>query len=123
MSKKHEDPRGKQKGAQAHAEGQHGEKTHERFLEEIHADGRPEREDVEQRDRERSTEHPRDGGHRLFEGRAQHDPADRAADQNRLDIDIDQHKHDRADFQERGGATSHPAMPEADSDVRSPHRR
>ena len=27
---------GKQKGAQQHAEGQHGEKTHSRFLEQIH---------------------------------------------------------------------------------------
>jgi hypothetical protein len=27
---------GHQKGAQQHAEGQHGEKTHSRFLEQIH---------------------------------------------------------------------------------------
>ena len=28
--------RGRQKGPQQHAEGQHGEKTHERFREQIH---------------------------------------------------------------------------------------
>jgi len=122
MGKKQDDPRGKQKGAQQHAEGQHGEKAQARLREEIQSTGRPERADVEQRDLERAEQHPRDGGHRLFEGRAQHDPADRAADQNRLDIDIERHEHDRSRVQTRGGATSHPAMPEADSDVRSPHK-
>ena len=29
--------RGRQKGPQQHAEGQHGEKTHERFIEQIHS--------------------------------------------------------------------------------------
>jgi hypothetical protein len=36
---------GHQKGAQQHAEGQHGEKTHSRFLEQIHE---PMRRDEEQ---------------------------------------------------------------------------
>ena len=43
MGKKQEDSRGKQKGAQQHAEGQHGERTHERFLEEIQADAAPDK--------------------------------------------------------------------------------
>lgn len=30
------DTRGTQKGPQQHAEGQHGEKTHERFIERLH---------------------------------------------------------------------------------------
>lgn len=37
---------GDQKGPQQHAEGQHGEKTHARFLEELHE---PMRDDEEQR--------------------------------------------------------------------------
>ena len=43
MGKKQDDPRGKQKGAQAHAEGQHGEKTHSRFLEEVNSEGEGQR--------------------------------------------------------------------------------
>jgi len=87
MGKKHEDPRGKQKGAQQHAEGQHGEKAHTHFLEEIHAEGRQERDDVEQRDQARAERHPRDGGHQLYEGREQNDPADRASARNRVDVE------------------------------------
>jgi hypothetical protein len=50
---------GRQKGAQEHAEGQHGEKTHSRLLEELHSGGRDEetdegvrRRDVGERDAE-----------------------------------------------------------------------
>ena len=120
MSKKHDDPRGKQKGPQQHAEGQHGERTHERFLEEIHAAGAEDRDDVEQRDHERALNHPDDGGHRLFENRHQNDPADRASDKNRRGNDIDSHGHDRGNFQVRGGTTSHPAMPDSDADLGNP---
>jgi hypothetical protein len=103
MGKKQEDPRGKQKGAQQHAEGQHGEKAHAHLREEIQSEGRPERADVEQRDLARADEHPADGGHRLFEGRTQNDPADRAAERNRLDIDVERHGHDPAEHEPRGG--------------------
>jgi hypothetical protein len=123
MGKKHDDPRGKQKGAQQHAEGQHGEKARAHLVEELQAEGRQDRDDVEQRDRARAGQHPDDGGHRLTDGRAQHDPADRAADQNRLDIDVERHGHDRSRVQTRGGTASHPELPDEDSDVRSPHRR
>lgn len=95
MGRKHEDPRGKQKGAQQHAEGQHGARTHERMLEELQSAGAEERADEEQRNRAQRDEHPQDGGHRLFEGREQIDPADRASGRNRLEKDIDAHGHDR----------------------------
>ena len=103
MGKKQEDARGKQKGAQQHAEGQHGEKARAHLRDEIQSEGRPEREDVEQRDLARADEHPADGRHRLFEGREQHDPADEGSDRNRLDADIDKHKHAHDDTKPRGG--------------------
>jgi hypothetical protein len=103
MGKKQDDPRGKQKGPQQHAEGEHGEKAHARLREEIQSEGRPEREDVEQRDLRAAGEHPADGGHRLFEGREQHDPADEGSERNRKDIDVERHGHDPAAFEPRGG--------------------
>ena len=55
--------KGQQKGPQQHAEGQHGEKTHERFREQIHEsldglegrerDGESDERDEHERDRER----------------------------------------------------------------------
>jgi hypothetical protein len=122
MSRKQNDPRGKQQGAQAHAEGQHGEKTHGRFIEEIQSAGPEERADVEQRDQSQRDEHPADGRHRLFERRDQYDEAERASEKNRLGRDIDRHEHERSNFQTRGGAASHPAMPEEHIDPRHPDK-
>jgi hypothetical protein len=121
MSKKHDDPRGKQKGPQGHAEGQHGDKAHQRFLEELQAGSAVDREDIEQRDLA-GPAHPPDGGHRLFEGRHQNDPAERAGDKNRLDKDIGDHKHERENFQVRGGARSHTAGPDSHIDPTHPDR-
>ena len=123
MGKKQNDPRGKQKGAQAHAEGQHGEKTHSRFLEEVNAEGEGQRA-AEDRAFEAATDgrHPQDGGHRLFEGRGQRDEAERNSDKNRLSADIDAHGHVRENFQVPGGAESHPAMPRSHTDPANPDR-
>lgn len=120
MSRKQSDARGKQKGAQAHAEGQHGEKTHGRFLEELHAGGPEERSDVEQRNRAQRDDHPPDGEHRLFERRDQYDEAEMESEKNRLARDIERHGHDRSNFQVRGGAASHPAMPAEHIDPEHP---
>jgi hypothetical protein len=56
--------KGQQKGPQQHAEGQHGEKTHERFIEQIHEAMHPDEE--RQRDGEsyESDAHGRDGERR-----------------------------------------------------------
>jgi len=56
--------RGRQKGPQQHAEGQHGEKTHERFIEQIHES--VESDEERQRDGEsyESEAHDRDGERR-----------------------------------------------------------
>lgn len=94
MGKKHEDARGKQKGAQQHAEGQHGEKARAHLRDEIQTAGPAERDDVEQRDRSVADEHPADGRHRLFEGREQHDEADKNSEKNRLARDVQRHDHE-----------------------------
>jgi len=56
--------KGRQKGPQQHAEGQHGDKTHERFIEQIHHAMDPDEE--RQRDGEsyESEAHGRDDGER-----------------------------------------------------------
>jgi hypothetical protein len=56
--------KGRQKGPQQHAEGQHGDKTHERFIEQIHQSMDPDEE--RQRDGEsyESEAHDRDGERR-----------------------------------------------------------
>ena len=56
--------RGRQKGPQQHAEGQQGEKTHERFIEQIHSAMDPDED--RQRDGEsyESEAHDRDGERR-----------------------------------------------------------
>jgi hypothetical protein len=87
---------GRQKGAQQHAEGQHGEAAHERLIEELES-GAPRREAGD-----RSSHEGAPGKHRLFEGREQHDEADQNSDRNRLEKDIGDHGHDREQL--RGAA-------------------
>jgi hypothetical protein len=67
---------GRQQGAQRHAEGQHGEKAHARFIETLH-EGR------EPSDSELGAE-TIDGAHRLNEDREQHDEAEKNSEKNRL---------------------------------------
>ena len=67
-------PSKRQKGAVRHAEGQHGEKTHAAFLEQISSrTTTPEAEASPQRE----------GKQRLQEDREQHDEADKNAEKNR----------------------------------------
>ena len=64
-----------QKGAQTHAEGQHGSKTHSRFIEQQHeGQHRESGEDRAQHDRDLAA---RKGGRRLVEDREQHDEAEK----------------------------------------------
>ena len=127
------DTRGEQKGAQQHAEGQQGPKAREAFLDGIsdhsRRDDRTERANEDPRaggnasgnaggnagsdadDHERRIANPdlnRDGGHRLFENRTQHDEAEKNSEKNRMMIDAERHGHDREDFQIPGGRESHP---------------
>jgi hypothetical protein len=106
---------GNQKGAQAHGEGQHGEKTLARMQEITNDDGQqneglgkraandPGRTaDGEAAQHERMIERGGDGGHRLVEGRVQHDEADKNSEKNRQKKDADRHGH--ADLQPPGKA-------------------
>ena len=96
---------GDQKGAQRQPEGAHGDKAHARKIEELES-GSSRDEQAEQGPL-RSSE----GRHRIYEQREQHDEADKNSEKNRLERDIDQHGYVRENFQVRGGAESHPAMP------------
>lgn len=70
-----------QKGPQRHAEGQHGEKTHSRFIDQLHeTEPRESQSDRIERDRERLAEK---GGRRLVEDREQHDEAEKNSEQLR----------------------------------------
>ena len=121
---------GNQKGAQAHAEGQQGEKTRRRLQEVLndsdaqdetdsqreandpnrfgkrtHAAAEPHEDELE------SGELGRTGARRLVEGRQQHDEADKNSEKTRLSRDIDRHGHDREQFQVPGGTENHPRNP------------
>ena len=116
---------GNQKGAQVQAEGQHGEKTRSRLKEQIN-DGGAREETRSQREANDPNRHGKrtdaaaepheqefpesDGRHRLFEGRQQHDEADKNSEKNRLSRDIDRHGHDREQFQVPGGKENHPKL-------------
>ena len=59
-------------GPQRHAEGQHGEKTHRHFIQQLHQAAAL---------REPATERaPIEGHHRLSEGREQHDEAEKSSE-------------------------------------------
>jgi hypothetical protein len=79
--------KGQQQGAPTHAEGQHGDKTHTEFIEELHgkhggseeSEGAPQgQNDFDEYGR------PTGGHHRLHEDRQQHDEAEKNSEANRL---------------------------------------
>ena len=70
---------GQQKGPQTHAEGQHGEEAHSRFIEQLHEGRRPSSQELGSASLK--------GRHRLDEDREQHDEADKNSEKNRLNRD------------------------------------
>lgn len=90
--------RGDQKGPQRHAEGQHGGKTHDRFVEQL-AEGRP-------RERSEQEVNAQPGSHRLREDRQQHDEAEKDSEKNRLAIEADRGRAHPDDHRPNGGADS-----------------
>lgn len=68
---------GQQKGAQTHAEGQHGAKARARFIQSLREGQGAAAADMVAAD-------SGDGGHRLHEDREQHDEADKNSEKNRL---------------------------------------
>jgi hypothetical protein len=78
---------GNQQGPQAHAEGQHGEKTHAAFLESLQekkTEQRASDPDVPPSPDVDAFGKPTPGHHRLSEHREQHDEADKESEGNRL---------------------------------------
>lgn len=76
--------KGHQKGAQTHAEGtQHGDKTHEAIIEQLNAHGAGEAAN------DQPEMAPRYGKHHIYEDRQQHDEADKNAEKQRLQRDLD----------------------------------
>ncbi|HEX7941937.1 MAG TPA: hypothetical protein VF488_09015 [Gemmatimonadaceae bacterium] len=82
--------KGRQKGPQDHAEGQHGAKTHERFIERLH-EGRHEEPVDERVERARVAAAYR-GKRRLVEDRQQHDEGEKNSERTRLFVE---HKRGR----------------------------
>ena len=75
--------RGRQKGAQQHPEGGHGDRTRER-LREQHESGGPEAEGSETSESLGTAAGERTGKRRLHEDREQHDEADKNSEKNRF---------------------------------------
>ena len=84
---------GEQKGAQTHAEGQHGDKTHNAFIDDLHGrhGGSEESEGAPQNGNAANAANdvdaygrPISGHHRLHEDREQHDEAEKNSEANRL---------------------------------------
>jgi hypothetical protein len=100
--------KGRQKGAVPHAEGAHGARTHRKIIEQLQSGpSGEERKDVKS---ESDPMHRSEGKHRLFEQRSQHDEAAKNSEKTRLSRDIDRHKHNRENYQVKGGTETHPAM-------------
>jgi hypothetical protein len=91
---------GRQKGAQRHAEGQHGDKAHARFIESLH-EGRPPAE------RKVATRRGA-GARRLNEDRQQHDDADKNSEKNRLNRERKRGRLDQDSPQVRGALKGSP---------------
>jgi len=90
--------RGIQQGAQAHAEGDHGAKTRE-FIRREQITTKPQDGDGNgpTHDPARIAAHDDIGKDRLFDGRKQHDEAEKGSEKTRAARDMQKHKHDSAD--------------------------
>lgn len=78
---------GRQKGAQKHAEGEHGEKTHAAFVEGLHRKLTDDEELAGRSPTQGGVDafgRPVEGRHRLAEDRQQHDEAEKNSEANRL---------------------------------------
>jgi hypothetical protein len=80
---------GVQKGPQDHAEGQHGSKTHSKFLEQLkNGNGTPPEKSENGLEPKKNPAHP-NSAHRLFEQRQQHDEAEKHSEKTRLHREIE----------------------------------
>lgn len=107
-----------QKGSQTHAEGEHGAKTHARFIEQLH-EARHEEPERTRRERARDAA-AYAGKRRLVEDRQQHDESEKNSERTRLFVERKRgrdhgpsdnsgnlhgvlgHREHRADYKRRG---------------------
>ncbi|MFL5482428.1 MAG: hypothetical protein ACJ8AK_09580 [Gemmatimonadaceae bacterium] len=91
---------GIQKGPQDHAEGQHGSKTHSKFIEQLHshANGadQPDAEPVDDEPRNRIAHH--NATPRLFGDRQQHDEAEKRSEKTRLHRELERRGYDDSEL-------------------------
>ena len=81
---------GVQKGPQDHAEGQHGSKTHSKFLEQLkNGNGSPAAESPNGLEPSKKNPAHHNSAHRLFEQRQQHDEAEKNSEKTRLSREIE----------------------------------
>jgi hypothetical protein len=82
---------GVQKGPQDHAEGQHGSKTHSKFLEQLkngNGNGTTPEDPANAAEPKKNPAH-HNAAHRLFEHRQQHDEAEKNSEKTRLNREIE----------------------------------
>ena len=84
--------RKRQPGPQRHAEGQHGERAHARFIEQLHET--PAREPADERAERMHVKAAFEGKRRLVEDRQQHDEAEKNSERTRLFEDYARRHHD-----------------------------
>ena len=99
MSKRDKKLENSQKGPQQHAEGQHGSKTHRKFIENLHRKLDPADDTVIASDTT--------GRHRLFENREQHDEAELNSELNRERVEQQRGKTTSEGDVVRGGKVGH----------------
>ncbi len=80
---------GHQAGPQDHAEGAHGAKTHQAFIQQLHSKANePQTAEPEENAEQGHVQH------RLAQDRQQHDAAEKNSEKTRLSRDIERHKID-----------------------------
>ena len=89
---------GVQKGPQDHAEGQHGTKTHSKFLEQLHTPNGAPPEDTENPLEQKKHVAHHNAAHRLFEERKQHDAAEKKSEKTRLHREVERRHLDPNDI-------------------------
>lgn len=90
---KNKDQKGVQQGAVEHAPSQQGDATRARQAEIAHASDPLQGRTGPRHDPEEIRQHDTTGKDRLFEGREQHDDADKNSEKTRLSRDLDRHGH------------------------------
>ncbi len=96
---KNKDNDGVQQGAVNHAPGQQGERTRARQAEIARGSASTDEQTGPRHDPDEIRRHDTFGKDRLFEGRQQHDDAEKSSEKTRLPRDLDRHAHSPDDEQ------------------------